>query len=194
MFEFKGNRNYLHGTDFYRFTLDYAAQHMPENTRLSQLSFRKLARFQCELTTQRPDTGTVVATGKFSPSDGDTVPLWWVEGNTLVEGRYEFDEDELVANAELTISPATIKMHKPVDDYTCIEVLVALTKKMHNQIAPLSKGKWLFGQLNLTQNLPTEYQSAEIKLQSMLHGKFSVSEVWLDGVKLGQIRFIVEGQ
>ena len=194
MFEFKGNRNYLHGTDFYRFTLEYAAVKMPEGTRLSQLSFRKLARFQCELTTQRPESGVLVATGKFNLSDGSIVPLWWVEGNNPVDGRYEFDEDGLVASAQITSSPATIKMLRPIGAYTCIEVLVALTKKMHNKIALPSKGKWLFGQLNLFQNLPIEYETAEIKLQSMLHGKFSVSEIWLDGLQIGQIRFIVEGQ
>jgi hypothetical protein len=192
MFEFKGNRNYLHGTDFYRFTVEYSAQCLPEGTRLSQLSFRKLARFQCELKMQRPDTGTLVATGKFNLSDGSTIPFWWVEENTLVGGRYEFDEDELVASALITSSPTSISMQKTTEDYTCIEVLVALTKKMHNKIALPSKGKWLFGQLNLTQNLPIEYERAQIKLQSILHDKFSVSEIWLDEILIGQIRFILE--
>ncbi|GGP44977.1 hypothetical protein [Shewanella saliphila] len=194
MFEFKGNRNYLHGTDFYLFTVEYAKQNLPQGTRISQLSFRKLAKRQCELKSQKPNTGTIVATGKFNLIDSTTIPFWWVEGNSVVERRYEFDEDKLVTVAQTTLSPATISMHKPTGNYTCIEVLVALTKKMHNQIAKPNKGKWLFGQLNLTRNLPIEYEKAEIRLQSMLHGQFSVSEVWLDGIFIGQIRFIVEGK
>ncbi|MEZ9141883.1 MULTISPECIES: hypothetical protein [unclassified Shewanella] len=194
MFEFKGNRNYLHGTDFYLFTVEYAKKNYPEGARLTQLSFRKLARCQCELMTQKPETGTIVATGKFHLTDGTKVPFWWVEGSASVEGRYEFDEDGLVSNAQMTTHPATINMLKPSGNYTCIEVLVALTKKMHNEIARPSKGKWLFGQLNLTKSLPIQYEAAEIRLQSMLHDKFSVSEVWLDGHLMGQIRFIVEGQ
>ncbi|WP_394249692.1 hypothetical protein [Vibrio profundi] len=191
MFEYKGDRNYLHGTDFYKFSVEYGEKAFSSSVYVNQLSFRQIARCQCEITQSKPSSGNIVSTGKFMLPNGETQPFWWVETEKPVGERYEFDEDGLVATATIDAEAESILMNHISDNYTCIEEVVALNKKLNNTVKKPGNGKWLFGQLQLSKKLPMVYKKIEIKLNVMLHDKFSVSDIWLDGDHFGQIRFIV---
>ncbi|MDK9762853.1 hypothetical protein KI743_12645 [Vibrio sp. D420a] len=191
MFEYKGDRNYLHGTDFYKFSAEYGEKNFSSSAYVEQLSFRQIARCQSEITHSKPSSGNIVSTGKFMLPNGEVQPFWWVETEAQVAGRYEFDEDGLVSTAIIDEETKTISMNHVSDNYSCIEEVVALNKKLNNTVKKPENGKWLFGQLHLSKKLPVVYKNIEIKLDVMLHNKFSVSDIWLDGVHFGQIRFIV---
>lgn len=191
MFKFKGNRNYLHGTDFYQCTVDYAESNLPANAYLCQLTFKRFANKQCELVETQPSLKSIVATGKFMLCNGKTQPFWWSEQAKLVTKRYDFDEETLVSHAQLDLNTKTIQLSQFQQQNICIEVVVALTKKLHNELSLPIKGKWVFGQLNLIQPLPINYESIFIELKLLLDSKFSRSAIYINSVYVGEIRFIV---
>ena len=108
-----------------------------------------------------------------------------------VGSSYPYDEDALVAQATVNEDQSTISLPKPTADYSCIEVIVALTKKLHYIKSADINGKWVFGQLNLLCRLPIQYKTAEVGLKTFYPGRFSVSTITLDGKLYGSIRFIV---
>ncbi|WP_337881103.1 hypothetical protein [Rheinheimera sp.] len=190
MFELSGNRTYVRGTDFYRVTQEFSQKNCPEGTVLKQLIFRKFTGNQCELTFTEP-ASDVVCQGQFALPTGTLQPFWWIELPEAVIGRNVFDEDSLVASASISPPGNSILMEKPPGNFGTIEVIVALTKKLHNQSYPLQQGKWVFAQLNLSDNLPIDYKQVEVRICNVIQQRFSVSSIDIDNRLYGQIRFIV---
>jgi hypothetical protein len=56
---------------------------------------------------------------------------------------------------------------------------------------PNISGKWLFGQLDLDAPLRDDYDRLDIRMLNAFAGRFSISEIQLDGRSIGTIRFIV---
>ena len=192
MFKFKGNRNYLHGTDFYQHTQLLLAQQFADLSHISAMSFRRFARNQCVLVTTQPDaTAIIPCQGEAIRHAAMPVKFWWVETEEPLTARYEYDEDGLVAAANVTDTLDYIALARPDARYCTIEVIVALTKKLHYLKSPNIDGKWVFGQLNLSNSLPIQYQTVSISLKTYFEGRFSVSDIIIDNISIGTIRFIV---
>lgn len=191
MFAFKGMRNYLHGTDFYRHTQLALMPHIASDFHISQLTFRKFAHNQCELLLNKPQTQQIVCSGRVLVKDKRLVPFWWVETSQAVTTRYSFNEDTIVLASEIDKLTKTIFITKPDGEFSCIELIVAMTKSLHNVVSPLMAGKWVFGQLDLISPLNDDYATLRVSINSLFKGRFSVSTIYLNETKIGQIRFIV---
>ncbi|MDU9404598.1 hypothetical protein RTH46_19115 [Pseudomonas sp. zfem004] len=187
-FEFKGERNYIQGGDIFN-GVEGLAREMFSDGFVSLLVFRNLTRRHCVLAFESQTSMQVVATGNISTADGQRHGFWLYERDEEVIGRYPFDEEAVLSTSSLKPEEKLISMQSG-DSVTPIEYVIALTKRLSYALAPNIDGKWLFGQLNLDQPL-VPAGIIKIVQKSILHGRMSVNEIWLDDVMVGTIRFIV---
>jgi hypothetical protein len=190
---FKGARTYLQGGDFFNALTDIA----PELTGhrdafVDRLVFRRFAHTACVLDTAPPaDQAREVCRTRFRmPGDQATVDGWVVETGTAITERRPFDEELLLADASLDQERRMARL--PARSiYTPVEDVIALTKKLNYAISPLSAGKWVFGQLDLAEPLVDGYRELEIRMKNLIENRFSVNDIYVDGRRIGAIRFIV---
>ncbi|MGB3500419.1 MAG: hypothetical protein WBA44_02270 [Mesorhizobium sp.] len=185
-FRFKGSRVYVHGTDMFNAINGIMAD--GNDGYVSDLSFRRPARKNCELHFDKVEMDMCVATGRVRQLSGAEVPFWITEGDSEVQGRVEYDEDLIVTNA--AFDDASVRLDQPTR-FTLIEEIVALTKALSYRLGPDVDGKWLFGQLKLDAPFPSLYTTREIRRQSFIGNRYSSNEILIDAKPVGQIRFIV---
>lgn len=185
--QFKGDRTYLHSTDFYDWLMGDVCE---GNEWVAKLVFKKIINHQCEIVWEKPEG---LSSGFFElwehqADSGRTG--WLVETREAGVKRYDYDEDSIVSAAEIDDDEQSIHMGGQCSAST-IEVIVALTKKLHNTLFPLSSGKWLVGQLEFLGPLPISYKTVGVNVDRIIKGKFSVCSITIDGDTVGSIRFIV---
>jgi hypothetical protein len=165
------------------------------NLFLEKIVFRRFSVNQCVLSLNTPiDVTLIVAQGTYSSLDKSIKKDFWIlEGEFRTVERVPYDEERLLVGAEISFGTKTIHRYGVLNSGTSIEVIVAFTKHLHNVIAAPSIGKWLFAQIELNQKLPKIFKNIEIQLTKLIANKFSTSQVFLDGVNVGSIRFIVGG-
>ena len=76
-------------------------------------------------------------------------------------------------------------------EFTPIEEVIVLTKYLNSSISPTSNGKWVFGQLALSEPLTDKCMSVEVRMKNLIERKFSVNTIYVDGRQIGTINFIV---
>lgn len=189
--KFKGSRKYLHSTDFYTW---FSAAVCDENQIVTKLIFKQLIHCQCEVLLGQAAVGVeeniVGAVQLLDKSNRESISGVIVETDTPVDESYPFDEDKLVKDAEIISSQQQATAFCR-NDCTTVELVVALTKKLHNTLFNLNKGKWLVGQLNFCDELPIVYERLSIKTTRMMQNKFSINDVMIDGKRFGTVQFIV---
>lgn len=189
--KFKGSRKYLHSTDFYTW---FSTAVCNTNQIVTKLVFKQLIHRQCQVllgqvqdVAEKDIVGTVEL---FDKNTQEKTRGLIVETNTSVDESYPFDEDKLVKDVEIISSQQQATAFYR-NDCTTVELVVALTKKLHNTLFSLNKGKWLVGQLNFCDELPIVYESLSIKTTRMMQNKFSINDVIIDGKRFGTVQFIV---
>lgn len=188
--EFKGNRNYLHGTDIYEAMTSIASS--TQNGYVQKILFRKPALRQLSVLDSSPcDSGDVIAQVHICSGAESAEPfrLWLVERDERVSERYTYDEAR-ISDACL-LDEVGKRISKERDDaFSLIEEIVASHKVLCNALFSEGDVHWLFSQLDLGVEMPTEVQELSIVNRSFLSGRMVVSEIVLDGIHVGSIRFI----
>jgi hypothetical protein len=187
--KFKGERNYMHGSDIYN-SLTTAAPALTADASayISGITFRRFARKDCAIVTVAPSSNDAIAEARLRVGDGREGSLWVVELDVEAAGRYEFDEasivDPAVIDKDCIGGPASAR-------YSPVEVAIALTKELNYHKQPKPLGRWVFGQLALTRPFPTEYSAMRVCLRASVGTRFSTNELQIDGTSVGIMRFIV---
>jgi hypothetical protein len=190
---YKGSRTYLHGSDIFNALAQVATTVSGDaSAYVEQLIFRSFARNGCDVTTERPlGTDRLVGQATFrAPGIEESVSAWILETNRPVTERRPFDEANLLAKVVLNVEARSARLLEH-SAYTPIEELIALTKQLNYAVCPKVNGKWVFGQLDLVEPLTGGYQKLEIHMKSLITGRFSVNDVFVDGRSIGTMRFIV---
>lgn len=189
---FKGGRTYLHGTSFFTAIEEVSpALYGQVGGFVSRLVFRHLARHLCEISSLPPDDSELlVGQGRYRGPGGAENEFWLIETCEPVIDRQPWNEDELATRT--IFCPLERSAHLiERSSNTPIEDVVGLTKLLNYKLMPDISGKWLFGQLDLKMPLQYAYNRLDIRMMNAFAGKFSVSEILLDKVSIGTIRFIV---
>lgn len=193
---FKGAREYLAGTDiFNQINVIIAAGTATKDTYIQRIVFRKLATRRCYLVLDNDnkyarDASLIADVKLLGPTTGASLSLRILEGDVPVTERSPYDEDSIVTAAVLDGDHRKIRINVE-SSYSTIEVIVALTKHLHNSLYAIENGKWLFAQLDLEQALPYVYSDITIENRSLIGNRFTVNSIILDGEYLGTIRFMV---
>ncbi len=190
---YKGNREYLHGSDIFNALSGMAAELTGvSGAYIERITFRRFARMSCDVSTEPPaDPSGIVCQAKLhAPGQAACTDVWLVETTNPVTSRKPFDEAQLLANATLGSDGRSARLPRG-GGYSPIEEVIALTKHLNYAVSPTVNGKWVFGQLDLTKPLPADHQELEIRMKSLVGGRFTVNEILADSRSIGLIRFIV---
>lgn len=183
---FKGDRNYLHGTDIFN-CLDLHFRDL--GGFLVSLSFRSFANTQLQLIFEKESLppNSILAEGIVQyPSQQSS--FWLVQSEHAVTSRFPFNESLITHHA--IVDSSDISLSVP-NNYNLIENLVILSKHVSNILSPLDSGRWIFGKIKLNQAFPLNWQSILISRIAYLEARFCRYSVSVDKVNIGEILFIV---
>lgn len=187
---FKGDRDYLHGTDMYNSVVD--AVHRCGVTIIGhRMAIHAIARNQCRLSiaaagepVTRPDK--LVADFSFDVAAG-MVAGFLTESADKVECRYPYDEERICAlcstrGGRIRINGAT--------GYSPIEVIVAMTKHLHHVALKERAAKWAFTKLELSRALCADDATRiQLELVHNFNNRLTKSRIESGGAPLGHIYF-----
>ena len=188
--EYKGPRDYAHGSDIFNVVNRELKAIADPKGWIKSIVFRKFATNDCYLQLSpesKPPPEKLAATLIVQLSDS-TLEAVVVESERPITRHYEFDEEKILSIC--LIDQSSIKQ-KQRSGFSEIEEVIAMTKGLHSKLFPLQSGKWVFSELHLLQDFSSNSLSYCVELKQSLGGRMTVSEIIEDGVKIGQIKFIV---
>lgn len=188
--QFKGERNYIHGSDIYNETLTWLISER-QDVSLIDFSFHRRASHQlCGIFGVLPEGIEPVAICSFT-SGGIRNRLYLVETAVSVTGSYPYPEDEIVSQMTIDLTTRRCALRGDVM-YSDIEVWVAMTKAIHYKAFPLLSGKWFFARWRYPRYVWRSIAlKRELCIASVFNNKVTRSEVFLDGQKTGEIYFVI---
>ncbi|EAI9065357.1 hypothetical protein C0883_03930 [Campylobacter lari] len=186
-FDFKENRNYIHGTDIYNTILSIYGDNIASNF---ELSFHNIAYNNLILTDTKPDDlKDLRFICSFTAKDSLVYYLYGID-NQFSKPTFSrsYPEENITKNTTINHDEKSIILNN-ASSFTYIEEIVALNKHLMNNIFPQIQGKWYFTKLQL-QNIPLE-KSYPIKIVFKSNFNFLIikSEIYFDNKLLGFIYF-----
>ena len=193
-FSFKGNRTYVHGTDICAALNDYIAVHIGINdVRNFDVFFHKIIHKNLKLevvkNTDVIEKEQAAATATFMKNDERYV-LLLSESDPEITRRTEYPE-ELITNAcNVYAERKSIALAEPLD-FTVFEILIPMTKALHQTLFPDVKGKWFFTRLQTARLLATRepYKMITIKHLNNFKYKLTKNEITINDKTVGNIFF-----
>ncbi len=188
--QFKGDRNYLHGSDIYNETLTWL-QLNRGNVQSIDFSFHlKASRRLFAIIGVLPEGIYPVAICFFT-ANGVREQLYVVETELDVIGRYQYPEEEISKQMEIDLLTRQCVLRGDFA-HTDIELWVTMAKTLHNKVFPLISGKWWFVR---ARHPRYESRSQNLKrtlcIVSNFNNKLTRSEVYLGDLVAGEIYFAV---
>lgn len=191
---YKGDRDYLHGTDIYDFVHDFVGAHVQfANLRRFQLKFHGFTRAQGTMfLTDHDHAGSskpkrvpiqfLVETG-----DGRTLEGWHLPDGPPSDHRVAGHEALVVANS--AIEGRRIR-YIGGSDLPVIEAVVFTTKRLHQETLPHIRGKWVFSALDTSRFFEVaDLDDLAIELRDVVQDRFTASAIQCCGISIGQILF-----
>ena len=187
--KYKGQRNYLHGSDFFD-VISSALSVRYSKGSIKKLTFKSFARNLCGLVLdEKPGSDQrVVGSGTWRTQERAEIKFWIIETKEPVVLRYSFDEDRLVAPSWMENNSIFLIAD---NEFSVIENVISLTKRLNYSLSPDVKGSWVFGQIDLLKPLPELVDQIQITRVSERGGAFSCNRILIDGEHVGEVRFIV---
>jgi len=196
-FKFKGDRNYIHGTDMYNHTLKQLVKAHEFNTsNRVRFSIHSIASRQCQLILGEPGESfskpnNLIADLVIETPEGPIAAMV-VETDQPVTERYPYDEAKIESLCEITDQQIEIKGNS---GYTPIEVAVAMNKQLHNHLLPHKDGKWFFTRIDLDRLLKKEHsENLTIVFKHNFNNRLTKSELLFRGESIGNIFFSLVSQ
>lgn len=187
---FKGNRDYLHGTDIFNQTLMWLEElHAPLTISAIDFSFHRLAKHALTAySTQQPDLGDPVAVCSYR-FGVERAKTYLYETSDDVLGRYLYAEDDITQNFQVSSELLSGVLYGD-PTFSDLEIWVALTKALHQRALPELKGKWLFVRGRFPCFLhKTVRKSRSLRIVSNFQNCLTRTELCFDGEIAGEIYF-----
>ena len=186
--DFKGNRRYLHGTDL--FDALVALNGGSSGGRLAdvRMSFYRPITHCVEAVRMQHGSVAELRPAALFESRVDGEPAVWAlreRPGEAVSGRRPYDEEGVAAGAVVT--GRSISQVQPTP-YTFIERVVALHKRLLNQLHEAGGAKWWFGRIEL-KKVPPASATLRLEVETELGGRLIKSSIEADGQRVGSIYF-----
>ncbi len=192
---YKGDRNYLHGTDIWNAVIGHLLRYRGESSPKDiRLVIHHFATRQLELcladagVPEAPPSAPIAADFRAMIKTG---PLtgWLRETFDTVTCRVPYDEGKISELCDVT--GETIRIRGEAG-YTPIEVLVSMTKQLHYRLFPIEQGRWIFTRLDLARVFrESDAAGLSVVQEQNLHNRLTRSRVEAGGAKIGDIYFSV---
>jgi len=188
---YKGDRNYLHGTDMYDAIVAHFGPAIPVVLQSTvRMVIHGFSHNQLDLVYRvgaekypRPSAAHV----EFSLAKN--ISGWLVETERPVLTRRPYSENNIARGSRITAR--SIIATSSAYDHSAIEVLVALTKHLHITLWG-EESRWAFTKLELERPLnEADKQGLQVKLEHTLGSKLTKSRIYSSTTPLGCIYFSV---
>lgn len=191
---FKGNRNYIHGTDIF-------------NEMIKLFINKKLTDFQFTIHKMSMNNkGAIYFTTSLEEFKSITQPLhitasldvdskkYWIaflfeEEQLEKTDRIPYDEQALIEKCHVSEERISLREISP---YTFIETIVCMQKKLLQTLFP-NKDKWLFTKIILTE-YTANYKNVAILFRKNFNFKLVKSDIFINDTLAGEIYFSLVGE
>jgi hypothetical protein len=188
-FCYKGNRNYIHGTDVYNTITSYLEKNTYQYDNLD-LSFHKIAVNNITLTDKMPIENDIKFVFKYMTPDGGKMVVYGIENQQEVICRYPYPEEDICNLSELDILQKEVKLTQN-SSYTFIENCVALNKYLLENLFQNAEGKWYFTRLQLKIIPKDIFYPLKLKFKINFNLKLTKTEIFIDNKTIGYIYFSI---
>jgi hypothetical protein len=187
---FKGERKYIQGPDIFSTTLSWLDTQRSAVQEID-FAFHRLAKRQLKAVIgDLPENAEPTAVCTFTAA-GVRERIYIVEIDEDVKESYPYPEEEIVSSMVIDIANRKAVLEGSVA-YSDIEVWVAMSKALHQQVFPELQGKWLFVRGKFKQfTLQSASQDRALVIAASFNGKLTRSDAFIDGVKVGEIYFSI---
>lgn len=188
-FQFKGTRNYIHGTDMFNAMISAHLNTVVNNIRFAVHGFVHTPICQLHMADSKEALNEVQDIRARCQFDANGSTHWLVltqaEGDASSGGRYDYDEEQLIALCRIENETISLAQHSP---FTFIENIVAMNKHMHQQLFPEVVGKWIFTRIDLDADYD-ERENLALHFKHNMNYRLTKSDILVNGNKVGDIYF-----
>lgn len=185
---FKGERDYLHGTDIIQAIWDHC---LAADWQHFDIKFNGLSRHALRWVAAGQDPSAPVSLRWQAGESVKQAQLW--PTSEVISCRQPFDEDKIDQACVLEPSASSLTLTADTG-YRWIDNLVIMNKLLLHTLLPEAPGKWLFTRLVLTQAPPKPTVSTGLTLvfKKNFHYRLTQTDIVCDGVCIGQIYFSLQ--
>ena len=188
IFEYKGSRTYVHGTDIFNKTVEAINNKNIEIDNLT-MSINSIVKSNLDLVLTEENIVSNENSVRFEIESGRNVFYCLLqESNTEVIGRYEYPEEDIVRASDVDSEAKSILLSQSLE-FTTIEKVVALNKGLMEHLFPNAIGKWYFVKLEISNLFFATAKSISVKMIRNMHLRLVKSEIEINGEVAGNIYF-----
>jgi hypothetical protein len=188
-FQFKGKRNYIHGTDIFNAMISSYPGSGMNNIRFTVHDFVRTPLCQLYLAEAKDELNAVEGICARSQFDADGITHWLAltqgKGDATTGGRYAYDEDRIISACRMNEQSIALVQQS---QFNFIETIVSMNKHMHEQLFPDVTGKWIFTRIDLD----TRYEDREklaLRFRHNMNYRLTKSDILANDKKIGDIYF-----
>jgi hypothetical protein len=190
-FCFKGERDYVHGTDIFNKIMQVVGQR--NQFEQVDMVIRGVACHNMDLYPEADAPADQAANVTISLNGGGArIGLVLLENHKLIHCRYAYPEHEIISAAKLDNEKQEIELHD-FPGYTIIEKIVALNKGLLHGLYPDAPGKWYFTRIRISAYQLFGSQEDDVtlllRLKQNLQFKLTNTMFYINDLFAGNIYF-----
>lgn len=188
-FQFKGKRDYIHGTDMFNVMSASYPNFGMSNIRFTVHDFIRTPSCRLYMADSKEALNKVEDIRARCQFDIEGATKWLgltQSGvDTTTGGRYTYEEERLTSLCKIEAESVALTQLSP---FTFIESVVAMNKFMHEDMFPEAIGKWIFTRIDLIK-FCDERENLSLQFKHNMNFRLTKTDVLVDGVKVGDIYF-----
>ncbi len=188
-FQFKGARNYIHGTDMFNAMVSSYPSAGMNNIRFTVHDFVYTPACRLYLGNSKEalnEVADIRARCQFRV-DGQTrwLALTQCAGDATSGGRYDYDEEKIISLCRMVGEGIALARQSL---FSFIETVVSMNKHMHQQLFPEAVGKWIFTSIDLAASCDAR-ENLALQFKHNMNFRLTKSDIMVNGSKVGDIYF-----
>lgn len=198
-FCFKGERNYIHGTDIYNRLIEYVSacnadgknENGPFITGIDLLIYN-MSRENITLSFIPPkDRSNLKFVFKYEDAMKDKVALYGLGNGKNVDCRYDYSEEKIWEMSDVNADKKEIIL-KGYTNFTFIENVVAMNKLLLETIYPDKNSGWIFARLQIAEPLGSDEHNIKLIFRTNFNFKLLKTEIIVREKPVGFIYFSLQ--
>lgn len=187
-FCFKGERDYVHGSDIFNKLSDILQNSGIEN-RSIDFSIHGISRSNLTVYTEKPNDLTSIKFALRYAGENDSKGCFYgIENEKKIDCRYAYPEEIIVEKIKSGENRFEAELHEN-SSFTFIENLLVLNKFLVNRIILNENGKWYFTKLQLKKNVSSDFLPLKLVFKNNFNYKFTKTEIFANSESVGFVYF-----
>lgn len=191
-FQFKAQRDYVHGTDLFNKSMEFLSGEGFVNIKNIDMKIHSILRSHCNGVLFKEKENVNLRDYPFILTfniNKEKFELALKSNSEKIFDRYTYEEQDIVDLCNVDVNNESILLTSRIG-YSNIEKIVAMNKALLESLFNQVKGKWYFVRLQLKEAFEKkDFEFYEIKLVKNLNFKLTKSEILLEDKVIGYIYF-----